>query len=75
MQKGRRPLLPSAPNDSPFIFDDEIFQTETQSLEKFKIISVQSSQNKKFKSFMNEFKVKSLKDLMTLKKYIAYFKN
>ena len=47
----------------PFNFDNDIFQTENQSLEKFKIISVESRQNKKFKSFTNEFKVKVLKKL------------
>ena len=44
-------------------FDDDIFQTENTSLGKFKIISVQSRQNKKFKSFTNEFKIKILKKL------------
>ena len=43
-------------------FNDDIFQTENTSLGKFKIISVQSRQNKKFKSFTNEFKVKILKN-------------
>ena len=51
----------------PFNFDDDIYQTENQSLEKFKIISVQSSQNKKFKSYTNEFKVKILKKLDDVK--------
>ena len=37
------------------------FQTENTSLGKFKIISVQSRANKKFKSYTNEFKVKILK--------------
>ena len=58
----RKPSLPPQPKD-PFNFDDDIFQTENQSLEKFKIISVQSRQNKKFKSYMNEFKIKILKKL------------
>ena len=44
-------------------FDDDIFQTENTSLGKFKIMSVQSRQNKKFKSFTNEFKIKILKKL------------
>ena len=39
----RKPPLPPPPKD-PFNFDDDIFQTENQSLEKFKIISVQSRQ-------------------------------
>ena len=56
----RTPPLP--PNDG-FNFDDDIFQTENRSLEKFKIISVQSRQNKKFKSYTNEFRVKILKEL------------
>ena len=47
----------------PFNFDDDIFQTESTSLWKFKIISVQNRENKKFKSYTNEFKVKILKKL------------
>ena len=45
----RKPPLPPPPRD-PFNFNDDIFHTENQSLQKFKIISVQSRQNKKFKS-------------------------
>ena len=58
----RKPPLPSTPKEV-FNFDDDIFQTENQRLEKFKIISIQSRQNKKFKSFTNEFKVKVIKKL------------
>ena len=47
----------------PFKFDDDIFQTENTSLGKFKLISVQNRENKKFKSYTNEFKVKILKKL------------
>ena len=50
---------PPTPKDD-FNFDDDIFQTENQSLEKFEIISVQSRENKKFKTYKNEFKVKIL---------------
>ena len=57
---------PPTPKDD-FNFDDDIFQTENQSLEKFKIISVQSRENKKFKSYTNEFKVKILKKLDDVK--------
>ena len=46
-----------------FNFDDDIFQTENTSIGKFKIISIQSRENKKFKSSTNEFKVKILKKL------------
>ena len=46
-----------------FKFDDDIFQTENRSLETFKIISLQNRENKKFKSYTNEFKVKVLKKL------------
>ena len=56
----RKPPLPPTPKGD-FNFDNDIFQTENQSLEKFKIISVQSRQNKKFKIYTNEFKVKILK--------------
>ena len=55
----REPPLPPTPKHK-FNFDDDIFQTENQSLEKFKIISVQSRENKKLKSYMNEFKIKIL---------------
>ena len=46
-----------------FNFDDDIFQTENTSIGKFKIISIQSRENKKFKSSTDEFKVKILKKL------------
>ena len=49
MQNARRPPLPQTPKHE-FNFDDGIFQTENQSLEKFKIIGIQSRENKKFKS-------------------------
>ena len=57
--KGFRGRPPKPKND--FNFDDDIFQTENTSLGKFKIISIQSRENKKFKSYTNEFKVKILK--------------
>ena len=76
-QKKRRPPKPTRepppPPKDPFNFDDEIFQTEKQSLEKFKIISVQSRENKKFKSFTNEFKVKILKKLDDVKEIYHIF--
>ena len=50
-----------------FNFDDNIFQTENTSLGKFKIIRVQSRENKKFESYTNEFKVKILKKLDDVK--------
>ena len=68
----RKPPLPPPPKDH-FNFDDDIFQTENQSLEKFKIISVQSRQNKKFKSFTIEFKVKILKKLHDVKEIYNIF--
>ena len=84
-QKKQRPPKPTRkpppmpePEPEPITdFGDEIFQTENQSLEKFKTISVQSRQNKKFKSFTNEFKVKILKKnkLDDVKRSITYFKN
>ena len=61
----RKPQPPPPKDDVNF--DDDIFQTENQNLEKFKIISVQSSENKKFKSYTNEFKVKILKKLDDVK--------
>ena len=56
-----------------FNFEDDIFQTENQSLEKFKIVSIQSRQNKKFRSFTNEFKVKILKKLDDVKEIYHIF--
>ena len=56
----RAPPLP--PNDG-FNFDDDIFQTENTSLGKFKIVGIRNRENKKFKSYTNEFRVKILKEL------------
>ena len=56
----RKPPLP--PNDG-FNFDDDIFQTENTSLGKFKIVGIRNGENKKFKSYTNEFRVKILKEL------------
>ena len=56
----RAPPLP--PNDG-FNFDDDIFQTENTSLGKFKIVGIRNWENKKFKSYKNEFRVKILKEL------------
>ena len=67
-----RPTLPPTPKHE-FNFNDDIFQTENQNLEKFKIISVQSRQNKKFKSYTNEFKVKILKKLDDVKEVYYIF--
>ena len=50
------------PNDG-FNFDDDIFQTENTSLGKFKIVGIRNRENKKFKSYINEFRVKILKEL------------
>ena len=70
----RDPPLPPTPKHE-FNFDDDIFQTENQNLEKFKIISVQSRENKKFKSYTNEFKVKILKKLDDVKEVYYISKN
>ena len=56
----RAPPLP--PNDG-FNFDDDIFQSENTSLGKFKIVGIRNRENKKFKSYINEFRVKILKEL------------
>ena len=56
----RAPPLP--PNDG-FNLDDDIFQTENTSLGKFKIVGIRNQENKKFKSYTNEFRVKILKEL------------
>ena len=68
---GREPPLP--PTNDGFNFYDDIFQTENTSLGKFKIISVQSRENKKFKSYTNEFKVKILKKLDDVKEIYHIF--
>ena len=79
MQNARRPPKPSRERPLPltpkheFNFDDDIFQTGNQSLEKFKIISVQSRENKKLKSYTNEFKVKILKKLDDVKEIYHIF--
>ena len=70
----REPPLPQTPKHE-FNFDDDIFQTENQSLEKFKIINIRSIENKKFKSYTNEFKVKILKSWTMLMRYITYSMN
>ena len=67
MQNARRPPK------HELNFDDDIFQTGNQSLEKFKIISIQSGENKKFKSYTNEFKVKILKKLDDVKEIYHIF--
>ena len=56
------PKPPLPPNDG-FNFDDDIFQTENTSLGKFKIVGIRNRENKKFKSYTNEFRVKVLKEL------------
>ena len=56
----RAPPLP--PNDG-FNFDDDIFQTENTSLGKFKIVGIRNRENKKFKSYTKEFRVKILNEL------------
>ena len=71
-QEAKKPIPPPTPKDD-FNFDDDIFQTENQSLEKFKIISIQSRENKKFKSYTNEFKVNILKKLDDVKEIYHIF--
>ena len=79
MQNTQRPPKPTRKSPQPpkpkddFNFDDDIFQTENTSLGKFKIISVQSRENKKFKSYTNEFKVKILKELDDVKEIYHTF--
>ena len=64
---------PQPTQNDPFNYDDDIFQTENQSLENFKIISIQSRVNKKFKSYTNEFKVKILKKLVDVNEIYHIF--
>ena len=72
MQNARRPPQPPKPKDD-FNFDNDIFQTENTSLGNFKIINLQSRENKKFKSYTNEFKVKILKELDDVKEIYHIF--
>ena len=68
-----RPPKPTRKPNDDFNFDDDIFQTENKSLGNFKIISIQSRENKKFKSYTNEFKVKILKKLDDVKEIYHIF--
>ena len=75
-QDGYHPIPKSRTDRTPkheFNLDDDIFQTGNQSLEKFKIISIQSRENKKLKSYTNEFKVKILKKLDDVKEIYHIF--
>ena len=67
----RKPQPPTPKDD--FNFDNDIFQTENTSFGKFKIISIQSRKNKKFKSHTNEFKLKILKKLDDVKEIYHIF--
>ena len=78
MQNARRQPKPTRKPQSPkpkddFNFDDDIFQTKNRRLGNFKIISIQSRENKKFKSYTNEFKVKILKELDDVKEIYHIF--
>ena len=73
MQNARRPPKPTRKLKDDFNFDDDVFQTENTSLRKFKIISIQSRENKKFKSYTNDFKVKILKKLDDVKEIYHIF--
>ena len=63
LPKPKPPPIPLPEPEPINDLDDDIIQTENTSPGKFKIISVQSRQNKKFKSFTNEFKIKILKKI------------
>ena len=70
MEKGKPAKRPPKPTRAPplppsndFNFDDDIFKTENTSLGKFKIVGIRNWENKKFKSYTNEFRVKVLKEL------------
>ena len=68
-----RPPKPTRKPNDDFNFDDDIFQTENTSLGNFKIISVQSRENEKFKRYTNDFKVKILKKLDDVKEIYHIF--
>ena len=46
---------PPLPPSNDFNFDNDLFQTENTSLGKFKIVGIRNLENKKFKSYTNEF--------------------
>ena len=74
--KRRLPLPPQQPKPSTdwlSNFDDEILQTGNGSLRKFEILSTSSFQNKKSKSYINEFKVKIFKKLEDVKEIYRIF--
>ena len=73
MQNARRPPKPTRKQKDDFNFDYDIFQTQNTSLRKFKIICTQSRENKKFKSYTNDFKVKILKKLDDVKEIYHIF--
>ena len=56
-------IISPIPQYNGFNFDDAIFQTENTSIGKFKVVGIRNHENKKFKSYTNEFKVKILKEL------------
>ena len=64
---------PPLPPSNDFNFDDDIFQTENTSLGKFKIVGIRNQENKKFKSYTNEFRVKVLKELEDVKEIYHIF--
>ena len=68
-----RPPKPTRKPNDDFNFDDDIFQTENTSLGNFKITSVQSRENNKFKSYTNKSKVKVLKKLDDVKEIYHIF--
>ena len=77
-QKAQKPIdnqrqPPESWVDELCNFENDIFQNENESPGKFKIINVRSSQNKKFKSFTNEFNVKILKKLDDVKEICHTF--
>ena len=81
MQNARRPPKPSREPPLPptpkheFNFDDDIFQTGNQSLEKFKILAYKAGKIRNSKATQTNSKLKSLRSWMTLKRYITYSKN
>ena len=69
-----RPKKPTRPPPlAPFDFADVLFQTDNKSVGKFEIISTRSTQNKKFKSYTNEFRIKILQKLDNTNKVYQIF--
>ena len=70
----RKPPLPPTPKDH-FNFDDDISKPITKALKNSKSLAYKADKTRISKVSRMNSKLKSLKNWMMLKKYVAYFKN